>query len=95
MSALPKQDNVWKLAEAKNKLSEVVNRTISEGRQEIHRRDDVVVMINKDELEKLENSRPRKSIKSVLLNRPEDPPDEPSLTEIILEGRRYFNDYDQ
>ena len=95
MSALPKHDNIWKLSEAENKLGEVVNRTISEGRQEIHLRDDAVVVISKSELEEIENKVPRKSVKEVLLSRPEDPPGEPTLTEIILEGRKYFNDYDQ
>lgn len=97
MSALPKSQKVWKLAEAKNKLSEVVNRTISEGRQEIHRRDDVVVMISKEELEEIEGRKEHPDLIEHLLAIPKDEPDsgEPTLTEIILEGRRWFKDYDK
>lgn len=95
MSALPKQDNVWKLAEAKNKLSEVVNRTISEGRQEIHRRGDVVVVISKDELEQLEGRIKKPDFNQHLLAFPKEEPGEPSLTDIILEGRKWFREYDK
>lgn len=93
MSALPKTQKVWKLAEAKNKLSEVVNRTISEGRQEIHRRDDVVVMISKEELERIEGKPTKRNLIDILLDIPQDVPGEPSLTEIILEGRK--GEYDK
>lgn len=96
MSALPKPQKVWKLAEAKNKLSEVVNRTITEGRQEIHRRDDVVVMISKDELDKLEGKESEPDFIEHLLDFPSDETGagEQSLTEIILEGREWFREYD-
>lgn len=95
MSALPKRDNIWKLAEAKNKLSEVVNKTLSEGPQEIHRRDDVVFVISKDELDKLTQKSERLDFNQHLLNFPKDEPGEPSLTEIILEGRKWFREYDK
>lgn len=97
MSALPKPDNVWKLAEAKNKLSEVVNKTLSEGRQEIHRRGDVVVLIRKDELDKLEGKEQKPDAIDVLLAIPKHDPEsgEPSLTELILQGRRYFREWDE
>lgn len=36
----------WKLAEAKNKLSEVVSRAITEGPQRIERRNDSVVVVD-------------------------------------------------
>lgn len=87
MKTLPSRENVWKLAEAKNKLSEVVNRTISDGRQEIHRRDDVVVVISKQELEEIEGRSSSPSFIEHLLSFPKAGPDEPSLTDIILEGR--------
>lgn len=96
MSALTRPNNVWKLAEAKNKLSEVVNRTISEGRQEIHRRDDVVVVISKDELDKLEGKKDAYDFNEHLLSFPAvDVDGEKSLTEIILEGRKWFREYDK
>ena len=43
----------WKLAEAKNKLSELVNRTLAEGPQTITRRKDEVVVISKEEFLRL------------------------------------------
>lgn len=36
----------WQLAEAKNRLSEVVNRALEEGPQRITRRGDAVVLIS-------------------------------------------------
>jgi len=42
----------WKLAEAKNRLSEVVNRALSEGPQTITRRGDEFILISKDEFER-------------------------------------------
>jgi prevent-host-death family protein len=39
----------WKLAEAKNRLSEVVNLALSEGPQTISRRGDELILISKDE----------------------------------------------
>ena len=96
MSSLPTPDNVWKLAEAKNKLSEVVNKTLNEGPQEIHRRGDVVVVISKEELEKTGGQRKSPDFIEQLLAIPKDGPEpgEPTLTEIILEGRRWFKEYD-
>lgn len=88
MGALPTRDNVWKLAEAKNKLSELVNRTIRDGRQEIHRRDDIVVVISKRELDAIEQHAPSTNLKDHLLSIPRDVPGEPSLTELILAGRK-------
>ena len=43
----------WKLAEAKNKFSEVVKLALSEGPQEVNRRGDRVVVISKDEYDRL------------------------------------------
>lgn len=44
---------IWQLAEAKNKLSEVVTRALSEGPQRISRRGQVVVVLSEDEFERL------------------------------------------
>ena len=43
----------WKLADAKNKLSELVNRTLAEGPQTITRRKDEVVVISKEDFLRL------------------------------------------
>lgn len=39
----------WKLAEAKNRLSEVVSRALTEGPQTISRRGDELLLISKEE----------------------------------------------
>jgi antitoxin Phd len=39
----------WKLAEAKNRLSEVVNRALTEGPQTISRRGEELLLISKEE----------------------------------------------
>lgn len=49
---------VWKLAEAKNKLSEVVNRSLTEGPQTITRRNDAVVVIAQEEYLRLQGDKP-------------------------------------
>ena len=43
----------WRLAEAKNKLSELINLTLTEGPQRIMRRDDTVIVITEAEYNKL------------------------------------------
>jgi len=43
----------WQLADAKNRLSEVVNRAISDGPQFVRRRGDVVVIVKQQDYEKL------------------------------------------
>lgn len=43
----------WKLADAKNRLSEVVNRALTEGPQRVRRRGDTVVVIAEEEFERL------------------------------------------
>jgi antitoxin Phd len=48
----------WRLAEAKNRFSEVVNRALSEGPQLVLRRDDAVVVMDRREYEKLVGQRP-------------------------------------
>ena len=59
----------WKLAEAKNKLSEVVTRAIDEGPQRITRRDDVVIVLAEEEYERLIGK--TKSFKEHLLSGPD------------------------
>jgi prevent-host-death family protein len=48
----------WRLAEAKNRFSEVVNRALSEGPQLVLRRDDAVVVMDRREFEMLSGKRP-------------------------------------
>ena len=57
----------WRLAEAKNKFSEVVNRALVEGPQRVLRRKDAVVVIAERDYEKLAGTRP--SFKDFLLGR--------------------------
>jgi antitoxin Phd len=47
----------WQLAEAKNRLSEVVNRALAEGPQLVRRRNDTVVIVAWQEYEKLTGKR--------------------------------------
>lgn len=58
----------WKLADAKNKLSEVVNRAIEEGPQIITRRKDVVVLVSQKEYQELKGE--KRSFTDFLLNGP-------------------------
>lgn len=58
----------WNLADAKNRLSEVVNRALSEGPQTITRRNDTVVVISSARYEELTGKRP--SFKEFLLQGP-------------------------
>ena len=66
----------WRLAEAKNRFSELVNRALSEGPQRVLRRDDAVVVIAERDYEKLTGTRP--SFKKFLLGR------DPSLETLDL-----------
>lgn len=47
----------WQLADAKSKLSEVVNRALSEGPQRITRRDDAVMILSEAEYLRLTGKR--------------------------------------
>lgn len=58
----------WRLAEAKNKFTELVNQALSVGPQIVRRRDDVVVIISKAEYDLLTGEVP--SFKQHLLNPP-------------------------
>lgn len=55
----------WRLADAKNKLSELVNRALAEGPQRILRRDDVVVVLAERDYQRLISTKP--SFKDFLL----------------------------
>ncbi|MCA9859999.1 MAG: type II toxin-antitoxin system Phd/YefM family antitoxin [Thermomicrobiales bacterium] len=59
----------WQLAEAKNRLSEVVNRALTEGPQRIKRRDDRVVVLSEEEYERLTGR--QKSLVEFLLDGPD------------------------
>lgn len=43
----------WRLAEAKNRFSEVINKALSEGPQQVLRRDDTVIILSKKDYDKL------------------------------------------
>ncbi len=58
----------WKLAEAKNKLSEVINLALAEGPQEIDRRGDRIMVIDKKSYDKLIGNVP--NFKKFLLSGP-------------------------
>ncbi|OED41163.1 hypothetical protein AB833_10430 [Chromatiales bacterium (ex Bugula neritina AB1)] len=49
----------WQLAEAKNRLSEVVNRALVEGPQRITRRNDVVLVISEADYQSATGKRQR------------------------------------
>jgi len=48
----------WRLADAKNRFSELVNRALAEGPQFVRRRDDAVVIVARREYEELTGKRP-------------------------------------
>jgi hypothetical protein len=48
----------WKLADAKNRFSELVNHALTEGPQQVHRREDTVVVLAQRDYEKLIGKRP-------------------------------------
>jgi antitoxin Phd len=58
----------WNLAEAKNRLTEVVNLALTEGPQTITRRNDTVVVISAAKYEELTGKRP--SFKEFLIRGP-------------------------
>ena len=58
----------WKLAEAKNKFSEVVRRALREGPQRVVRRTDAVIVMSEEDYERLSGT--RVSFKEFLLNAP-------------------------
>jgi len=48
----------WKLAEAKNRFSELVNKALLEGPQLVSRRDDRVVVISENDYQHLTGQKP-------------------------------------
>lgn len=49
---------IWKLAEAKNKFSEVVRRALTDGPQRVERRDDAVYVLSEQEYQRLSGDKP-------------------------------------
>ena len=70
----------WRLAEAKNRFSELVNRAISEGPQRVQRRNDVVIVLALRDYDRLIGK--QKSFKDFLMN------EGPSLEELDLSRDR-------
>jgi len=62
----------WGLAQAKAQLSEVVERAMTEGPQEITKsgKDAVVIVSKKDWMERAEQSKPNQNMAEFLLNSP-------------------------
>ncbi len=58
----------WRLADAKNRFTELVNRALAEGPQRVRRRDDAVIVLSEEEFEALVGNRP--SFKQFLLEAP-------------------------
>jgi len=48
----------WKLADAKNRFSELVTQALTEGPQHVQRRDQAVVVLAEEEYERLMGDRP-------------------------------------
>ncbi len=59
----------WQLAEAKNKLSEVMTRALTTGPQRIRRRGQVVVLLSEAEYQRLTGQ--RSTLKDYLLTSPD------------------------
>jgi antitoxin Phd len=59
----------WQLAEAKNKLSEVFNRALTDGPQRIRRRGEVVWVVSETDYQRLTGK--RVTFKEFLLNGPD------------------------
>ncbi|MFQ5451724.1 MAG: type II toxin-antitoxin system Phd/YefM family antitoxin [Nitrospinaceae bacterium] len=58
----------WKLAEAKNKFSEVINKALLEGPQKVVRRDQSFIIIEENQYKKLTGK--KSSFKDYILNAP-------------------------
>lgn len=58
----------WKLAEAKNKFSEVINKALLEGPQKVVRRDQSFIIIEEKQYKKLTGK--KSSFKDYILNSP-------------------------
>jgi len=73
-------DNVWGVAEAKNRFSELITRALTEGPQRVRRRDREVVVLSAEDFERLKP--PDKSFIRFLLE------DGPSFEGLDLERDR-------
>ncbi len=60
----------WQLAEAKNKFSEVFTRTIEEGPQFVTRRNQEIVLITREEYDRLTGEKPNKTFLEHLRSMP-------------------------
>lgn len=58
----------WRLADAKNRFSELVNKALSIGPQIVHRRNDTVIVLSEAEYQRLTGK--KKSFKEHLLHPP-------------------------
>lgn len=58
----------WKMADAKNKFSELINKALLEGPQKVTRRKDSVIILNEEEYKKLTGQ--KKSFKQILMDGP-------------------------
>ena len=59
----------WRLAEAKNKFSEVVRLALTQGPQQVSRRHDSVVVLSQKDYERLVGQRP--GFKQLLMDGPD------------------------
>lgn len=59
----------WQLAEAKNRFSELVTKALTEGPQQVRRRDQAVIVLSEAEYQRLTGERP--TFKEFLLNGPD------------------------
>jgi antitoxin Phd len=75
-----KEPMEWRLADAKNRFSELVNRALAEGPQRVLRRDDAVVVVAERDYEKLIGTHP--SFKQFLLG------DGPSMERLDIKHDR-------
>lgn len=59
----------WKLADAKNRFSELVTKAMTEGPQRVSRRDDVVIVLSETDYQRLRGEEP--NFIDFLLNGPD------------------------
>jgi antitoxin Phd len=60
---------IWQVAEAKNKLSEVITRALTDGPQWIRRRGQIVVVLSEDDYQRLTGE--RETLTAYLLRGPD------------------------
>lgn len=64
------QKATWQLTEAKNKFSEVFTRAIEEGPQFVTRRNQEIVILSKEEYERLRGDKPTRAFIEHLMSIP-------------------------